>query len=125
MFIPLSHSRAWIPCVISFIISMGFVRPLFRNPSRALYTLCFFLVWLSVSGLYYSGFKHVMPLVILQGFCLLINASIYPMFPFTEKVRRPSYWFNREDYDKHTYPYFTGYITDEHVGRYKGGFSLK
>lgn len=124
LFIPFAQSRAWIPCLLTLVISMGLVRPLFRNPSRALYTFCFFLIWLSVNGLHHSGL-NIMLLVFLQGFCLLINASIYPMFPFTEKVRKPSYWFSRINRDLTAYPYFTGYITGDEVKPYVGGFSLR
>ena len=126
LFIPFARSRAFFICLAMVIISTGVIKPLFRNPCRALYTFSFFLVWLAVSGLFYSALtpKQVLLLTFIQAYCLLANNRIYPMFPFTEKVRPSSYWFGRKSYDKTAYTYFTGYITGDSVPRYEGGFSL-
>lgn len=127
MFIPFAHSKAWFPCLLAFILSLGLFRPPFRNASRVLYTFCFFFVWLSVSGLFYLELNvhQVLVLIFIQCYCLLQNSSIYPMHPFTEKIRPPSWWFKDSKRGSIGYPYFTGYIFNESVLSYAGGFSLR
>src|SRR3990167_243058 len=123
MLLPFAHSRGWIPCLIAFVMSLGIIKSPFRNASRWLYTFSFFLVWLAVSGLFYSGF-NALYLCILQAYSLFRNSQIYPTFPYTELVKPPSYWFSKKSYDKTAYPYFTGYINNDNVPPYVGGFSL-
>ena len=127
LFVPFSVSRAWLPCLMSFVMSLGVIRPPFRNASRFLYTFCFFLVWMAISGLNRSGLDShaLIGLFILQGYSLLRNEEAYPTHPFTEPVQPPSFWFSGRQHLPDGYPYFTGYILNESVASYKGGFSLK
>ena len=104
-------------------MSLGIARPPFRNASRFLYTFSFFLVWMGVNGLTKLDIP-ILPLVFLQAYSLLWNSSIFPTFPFTELAKPPSYWFNKKEYDKTSFPYFTGYINNDEVKPYLGGFSL-
>lgn len=106
-----SMSWALATAVIAALIACGFLPPVQRIPSRALYLLTFSLVFLSISQQIQIG------LVLLQAYLLLRNASIYPSFPFSQWWDKPSKAYPDSDY--------TGYLLGIKKNDYRGAFSLK
>lgn len=108
-----------------FFLAFGFFKVPFRVPARFLYPACFFFTLSSCQALMQFSDTTNQLLILVQGFLLLSNANLYPLWPFTEWQKRPSEWFNKENYDIKSFPYFTGYFHGIKTGGYTGGFSLK
>ena len=99
----------WIPLVYSVLTISGILKPIQRIPARCCYLMTLSICFLS------HGLKF--PLVLIQAFLLLRNASIYPSFPFSQWWRKPDDLYPDGDY--------TGYLTDVKKNDYKGAFSLR
>ena len=107
----------WVPLIMAIIILIGIVPPVQRIPSRALYLLTLSFVFLTRNQL-------SIPLVMLQAWLLLRNASIYPSFPFSQWYDKPSRLYARYK-DKSKWPHFSGYLEGVRHADYQGAFRLR
>lgn len=105
----------WLPLLSAFLITTSILPGVQRISARALYLLTFSVAFLTVPDVVHYSF------LILQGFLLIQNSSIYPHFPFCQWWKKPS----EHDYNTINWPGFTGYMTNEHKTNYRGGFALK
>ena len=115
------YPSGWLLVAVLYLI-LAMTRGAGRIPSRALIMANFaFIMCVALSGL--SGDK-VWILLIIQGYLLLRNIDMYPWFPFAEKQKKPSFWFNRKPI-VNRFPYFTGYYHETPTNGYTGGFALR
>lgn len=105
----------WVVLCIALLISLGLLRPLQRIPMRSLYLATFCIALLSKSFGIKGNWEFL--LLILQGYLLLRNSSIYPSFPFSQWWQRPSKIYPKSDY--------TGYLLGIKKNDYRGAFALK
>lgn len=127
LFALFSTSRAWAIVLFSAVMASGLLPVPFRVPARFMYPFAFFATWMACSGLSNLGLDYSTLWIILlvQGVILLRNATLYPLWPFTEWQKKPSEWFEKETYDANVFPYFTGYFHERRTKGYTGGFSLR
>lgn len=104
--------------LLGIFVSIGYVRPFQRIPSRALYLLTF-----CIASLVHQENLSIY-LIVLQGYMLLRNSSVYPSFPFSQWWKRPSELYVG-DRDVCKWPFQSGYLFNDKVPQYVGGFSLK
>lgn len=131
-----AQSSMWIVFIASILLMFGIIKPIARNPARACFLFSFALVWLMTNGLYHLCIDWRI-VFLIQGFTLMKNADLFPVYPFSEQWRKPSYWFESKwikDVKRLVgeniisglpFPHFTGYINDFKVLPYTGGFALK
>lgn len=134
-----STTRAMLLLILSLILSIGLLPPLFRIPARYLHLLTFSLAWSAASGL--NNLKlstyQLLSILILQSFDLLRNRELLEAFPFREMWKKPSEFFQtkltkflEENAGSYRvsglpFPLFTGYINNLQTLGYNGGFQLK
>lgn len=128
-----STSRAWLNLLIAFMGMIGILPEIGRYSCRWAYLFTFSFVWMAVNGLNNLHLSESLLFLVLiyQGFDLLNNSKIYPLFPFTEWQRKPSEFFcsdralSRKSGDYLPFPLFTGYFNNLKTRGYTGGFALK
>lgn len=118
-----STSRAWVTLLIAFWGALGLIPSIQRIPARWLSLFSLSLIWMAINGLSHLSIP-IWPLIIFQSWQLLINADIYPHFPFCQWWQKPSKFFRAHVCSKE-WPYFTGYMFNHYHMWYKGGFCLK
>jgi len=130
-----AHSSMWVILALSIVMMFGVNLPFSRNPARACFLFQFALVWLMVNGLSNLAIDWRIALLV-QGFSLMANRDLFPVFPFSEQWRKPSYWFESKFVNEIKslvkdriisglpFPHFTGYINDFKVLPYTGGFAI-
>lgn len=121
-------------CIV-FIISMMLMRreiPFLRIPARFCYLFSLSTVWIATDGLSRLSLAGdlLLILIILQGWSLLQNSRLYPLFPYSEFPMKPSLVFKDVQIQsgraqRLPFPLFTGYIQNQRTLGYTGGFSLK
>lgn len=109
----------WIPLVFALFVSIGFLFPIQRIPSRSIY-----LLTLSIAFLSSHKAIDLQWAWLVQSFLLLRNASIYPSFPFSQWWRKPSELYQKFAYNG-TWPNVTGYLKNIPISTYQGAFRLK
>lgn len=106
----------WLGIAVAVLICIGLLPSVQRIPARALYLLTFSIASLA---------SHVPDiLVVLQGFLLIGNSSIYPSFPFAQWWDRPSKLYNKKP-KSYNWPFLTGYLKGERISEYQGAFRLR
>jgi len=111
----------WVPLILSLLVSSGLFFQLQRIPSRSLY-----LATLSICLLTRLDFltcQQSFLVLVLQGYLLLRNSSIYPSFPFSQWWKRPSELYQKPINGE--WPNVTGYLIGHKISDYKGAFALR
>lgn len=102
---------------ISLLFCLGIFPSLQRIGARSLYSLSFLIAIITVQeplGLHF---------LILHGFLLLYNSSIYPSFPFSQWWDQPSRLYLKKQ-KADGWPFNTGYLLNRKVSVYAGSFRL-
>ena len=107
----------WIPIIFSSLVSVGVIPPFQRIPARALLLLAIAMAAI------FSESSNSISLLILQGFLLLQNASIYPSFPFSQWWDKPSILYTKKP-KMNNWPHLTGYLEGRSISDYRGSFRL-
>lgn len=112
-----SHLSMWhLGILLASLIALGIAPCVQRIPSRALY-----LLTLSICGA--MKVPESLPILLLQAFLLLKNASIYPSFPFNQWWDRPSKLYKKRP-KSYNWPFVTGYREGVKISDYEGAFRL-
>lgn len=137
-----SSSRAWIICVVSYLLMIGIGAKFFpRIPARWCFSFQFAIGWMAVSGLnnLHLPEKVLVCLCLIQAFDLIWhNSRLIPTLPYSELYQKPSWAFNnkltrylkehlndKERVSGLPYPLFTGHINGISTLGYSGGMQLK
>lgn len=134
-----SSSRAWIICVVSYVLMLGaFSRFFPRIPARWCFSFQFALGWCAVSGLInlHLTERVLAGLCLVQAFDLIWNnADLIPTSPYSELYNKPSRAFNtrltrylqgvKGRVSGLPYPLFTGHINELLTLGYSGGMQLR
>ena len=112
-----SWSYWHISLIIGLLIACGLLPPIQRVSARILYFLIVCISFLLDKTL----INH--PMLLLQGFLLLRNSSIYPCFPFIQWWDKPSILYHKKP-KAYKWPFVTGYREGLKISDYIGAFSL-